>query len=80
MIFGRVVTEIGYRDGNAVNKLERCEESIPIGSKKELLDQLFIQLERLKTDNSVNFEVFANPHNHEPTRMVVTTLKHISLL
>lgn len=77
MIYGRVIVEEGYRDGNVINRIERTEESFPIASKQELLDQLFIQLDRLKHENSVAFEIFADKHSHEPTRIVVSTLRHI---
>lgn len=71
--YGRIIIEEGYQHGKVINRTTRHELSIEITTKKQLLDELFEQLDRLKTEHSVSFTVYADKHSHEPSRMVVMT-------
>lgn len=72
-LYGKVVEEVGYKDGNAVSRIRKTHESIPIASKQQLLDQIFDQLKLLNTCERVEFTVYADHRTHEPIRIVVTS-------
>jgi len=71
--YGRVVEEVGYKNGEIVNRIRRTEESIPVANKQQLFDIIFQQLTLLKTCKVVNFQVYADKHSHEPNRIVVVS-------
>lgn len=71
--FGRIVEEVGYKNGEIVNRTVRTEESIPVASKQQLIEIIFQQLAQLKTCKMVNFQVYADKHSHEPNRIVVVS-------
>lgn len=76
--YGRIIIEEGYRDGTVVNRVERTEESIPIVTKREALDTIFAQLDKLKLDSCVEFKVYADKHTHEITRIVTISNRHLN--
>lgn len=73
VLYGKVVEEIGYKNGSAVSRMRRTHESIPVANRQQLIDRIFEQLKKLDDCDSVVFEVYADHHNHEPVRIVVTS-------
>lgn len=71
--YGRVIIEEGWSGGKQINRVQRTEESIRITNKQELLDNLFNQLDKLKTERSVTFTIYGNPNTEELERMVVVS-------
>jgi hypothetical protein len=73
IVYGKVTTHETYKNGNVSVRKQRVEESIPLNNKQELLDNIFNQLLKLKTDDSVEFKVYADKRTHEPYRIVVVS-------
>lgn len=71
--YGRVSTEIVYKDGQPVSTKQATTNIIKITSKQILMDAIFDQLRKLQDEDSINFEIFASPHTHEPCRMEITS-------
>lgn len=69
--FGKVIEETGYKDGVAVNRLRRTEESIEVATRQQLFEVILQQLERLKNCNMIEFRVHADRDTHEPARIIV---------
>ncbi len=73
MTYGRVITEVVYKDGSPATSKQTSITSIPIPSRKELLDTIFVQLQRLQECDSIQLEIFANPMTREANRIEVTS-------
>lgn len=71
--YGKVTIHEGYKNGEVVNRLQRVEQSVPIKSRQELLDNIFDQLKQLQEHDSVSFTIYADKHTHEPVRMVLVS-------
>lgn len=69
--YGKVTEEVAYKNGIAVNRLLRTEESIPVATRQELFDVILKQLAQLQNCNKIEFTVCADRDTHEPARIIV---------
>ena len=77
MTYGTVTTSVVYKQGIPVSNKQVSTTIIKTPTKKILLDTIFDQLEKLQQEDSIMFEIFANPHSHEPARIEVTSKTHL---
>lgn len=73
MTYGRVMTEVVIKGGVPVTNKRTTVSVIRIPDRKALLDTIFEQLQRLKTEDSIDFKVIANRHSREAERIELTT-------
>jgi hypothetical protein len=71
--YGRVITHEGYKNGSVVQRTQQVEQSIPITSNQQLLDNIFAHLALLKEHDSISFTVFADKRTHQPQRIVLVS-------
>jgi len=77
MTYGRVSTEVVYKDGTAVTNKRTTVTVARVPDRKTLLDTIFDQLQRLQTEDSVNFKIIANRHTREAERIELTTESYL---
>lgn len=68
--FGKVVTEVYYKNGNESGGIRKTEEIIKVDSRNELWGVILDQLD--KPDNEVEFRIIKDKYTHEPIRIEIT--------